>query len=157
MIKFDPFEIFDRRWALVTAGTKDHWNTMTISWGMMGTMWSRPCVTVYVRDSRYTLEFLENCDTFTLSFFDEKYKKDLGILGSVSGRDHDKVAMTSLTPVVLDEGIGFEQAKMTIVCKKLYEQRMDLDAMPAEIVDHYYGDKDVHHMFIGQVLEIEAQ
>lgn len=155
MIRLDPFEIFDKNWALLTAGTPEDFNTMTISWGMMGTIWSLPCVTVYVRDSRYTLEFMEKQDTFTITFFDEQYKKDLGILGTVSGRDHDKIAMTSLTPTPAGAGTGFAQAKMTLICKKLYEQRMDENAIPQEIIDRNYRDHDIHHMFIGQVLEVE--
>lgn len=155
MIRLDPFELFDRHWALLTAGTPAHFNTMTISWGMTGTLWNLPCVTVYVRDSRYTLEFMEDSDIFTVTFFDEKYKKDLGILGTVSGRHQDKIAMTGLTPVPLEQGVGFEQAKMTLVCRKLYEQRMDEEAIPREIRDRHYADHDMHHMFVGQVLEVE--
>ena len=81
MIRVDPFTLFDKHWALLTAGTADHFNTMTISWGMLGTLWNKPAATVYVRESRYTLPFMEDSDWFTISFFDESFKKDLGILG----------------------------------------------------------------------------
>ena len=33
MNKIDPFERFNKDWALVTAGTPEHFNGMTISWG----------------------------------------------------------------------------------------------------------------------------
>lgn len=157
MIRVDPFTLFDANWALLTAGTADHFNTMTISWGMLGTLWNKPAATVYVRESRYTLKFMEDCDWFTISFFDESFKKALGILGTVSGRHTDKLAMTGLHPVAMGETMGFEEAKMTLMCRKLYEQAMDPEAIPREIRDRHYADFDYHRMFIGEVTEVEAQ
>ena len=115
---------FNRDWALVTAGTIDRFNTMTISWGGMGTLWSRPVATVYVKPCRYTHEFMENNDYFTVSFFPEKYREDLGILGSRSGRDGDKVALTSLTPKAGEQWVSFEEAEHVLVCRKIYRQAM---------------------------------
>ena len=114
----DAFRVFDKQWALVTAGSLDDYNTMTISWGGLGTLWSRPVATVYVKPIRYTYQFLEKNEYFTVSFFPEEYKKDLGILGSKSGRDGDKVALTGLTPKAVEHGVGFEQASATLICKK---------------------------------------
>ena len=71
----DIFTKFDKQWALLTAGNKDSFNTMTVSWGGLGTLWSRPVATVYVRTSRYTHEFMDREDYFTISFFPEHYKK----------------------------------------------------------------------------------
>ena len=68
----NPFEKFNKEWALVTAGTKDKFNSMTISWGSMGTLWFKDIVTIYIRPDRYTFKFLEENDTFTVSFYDEK-------------------------------------------------------------------------------------
>lgn len=146
--------MFNDDWALVTAGTKDSFNTMTISWGGMGTLWSKPVVTVYIRPNRYTYEFIENNDYFIISFFDNKYKKDLGILGSKSGRDGDKLALTSLTPEVIDHGITYKQATKTIVCKKLYYQDLKAERIPEEIIESCYAKEPVHRMYIGEVVEI---
>ncbi|WP_242324105.1 flavin reductase [Faecalibaculum rodentium] len=160
MIRVDPFTLFDKHWALLTAGTADHFNTMTISWGMLGTLWNKPAATVYVRESRYTLPFMEDSDWFTISFFDESFKKDLGILGSVSGRDQDKIAMTRLHPVAAGEqgqAMGFEEATMTLVCRKLYSQGMDPGDIPQETRARFYADFDFHRMFVGEVMEVEAQ
>ena len=52
----DIFNVFDQKWALLTAGTKDSFNTMTVSWGGLGTLWGKPAASVYVRSSRYTHE-----------------------------------------------------------------------------------------------------
>ena len=85
----DILSVFDKKWALLTAGNKGSFNTMTVSWGGMGTIWGKPVATVYVRTSRYTHEFMDREDYFTVSLFPEDYKKILGVLGSTSGRDMD--------------------------------------------------------------------
>ena len=70
-IRENPIELFDEKWALVTAGVPGDVNTMTISWGSLGELWNRPVVTVYVSDSRYTHVFMEKNDHFTVAFFPE--------------------------------------------------------------------------------------
>lgn len=146
--------MFNDQWALVTAGTEDHFNTMTISWGGMGTLWSKPVITVYIKPCRYTYEFIKKNDYFTVSFFDKKYKKDLGILGSKSGRDGDKLTLTSLTPVAVDQGMTFKEANKTIICRKIYEQDLELEKIPAKAKTTYYQNEPVHTMFIGEVMKI---
>ncbi|MCR5608730.1 MAG: hypothetical protein K6G26_06670, partial [Lachnospiraceae bacterium] len=79
------FETFDKQWALLTAGDIDNFNTMTISWGGLGTLWGKPVITSYVRQSRLTHDYIDNNEYFTVSFYPEEYKKILGILGSKSG------------------------------------------------------------------------
>ena len=145
---------FNRDWALVTAGTIDRFNTMTISWGGMGTLWSRPVATVYVKPSRYTHEFMENNDYFTVSFFPEKYREDLGILGSKSGRDGDKVALTSLTPKAGEQWVSFEEAEHVLVCRKIYRQDLDLSVIPDLAVKAHYRTEAPHTMYIGEVLKM---
>ena len=99
--KIDVFKKFSEQMALVTAGTIDHFNTMTVGWGMMGNVWGHtPGVTVYISPNRYTWEFMEQYDYFTITFFDEKYCDDLMMLGSVSGRDEDKVAKAGLQHII---------------------------------------------------------
>ncbi len=153
-LNIDIFQKLDQEWALLTAGTQEDFNTMTVSWGAMGTMWSKPAVTVYVRDSRHTLSYMNKEDYFTLSFYPAEYKKDLGILGSKSGRDTDKVSLTTLTPEPIQNTMTFKEANITLVCRKRYAQRMDMDAMPKDVQENYYADNDMHTMFIGEVVEI---
>lgn len=145
--------MFNDDWALVTAGNADHYNMMTISWGGMGTIWGKPVVTIYIKPCRYTYEFIENNDYFVISFFDQKYKKDLGILGSHSGRNENKLALTSLQPEVIDHGVTYKQATKTIVCKKIYGQDLDANSIPA-FAHNYYENEPVHKMYIGEVVNI---
>lgn len=149
-----PLYALDKEWALLTVGNKENFNTMTISWGGLGTLWHKPVVTVYLRPNRYTHEFMENNEYFTISFYDEDYKKDLATLGTKSGRDIDKIALTKLTPEFLKEGTTFKQSKLTIVCKKLYYQDLDINNIPTDEIDKFYKNEPVHRMFIGEVIDI---
>ena len=94
----NPFTLFDRDWALLTAGSIERFNSMTISWGSLGTLWGKPIATVYVKPVRYTHNFMEESEYFTLGFFEEKYRSALMLMGSKSGRDTDKAAASGFTP-----------------------------------------------------------
>ena len=148
------FKKFNNDWALLTVGDKNKYNTMTISWGTLGTLWHKEVVIVFVRKSRYTHEFIENNEYFTVSFYSDKYKKDLGILGSVSGRDKDKVSLTKLTPEFLDNTTTFKEASETLVCKKIYMQDMDINSIPSDIKEKLYSDFDIHTIVVGEVVDI---
>ena len=121
----NSFDIFDKQWALLTAGTELRFNTMTISWGSLGTLWGKPIVTVYVKPIRYTHDFMEQNDYFTVSFYEKDYRRALEVLGTLSGRDGDKVAKAGLTPKALEHGMTFQEAKVTLLCKKIYRQDLD--------------------------------
>ena len=148
------FRVFDKEWALVTAGPVDNFNTMTISWGGLGTLWNKPVVTVYVKPVRHTHSFLDVNDYFTVSFYGEEYRKDLATLGTLSGRNGNKVEKTSLTAVPAGKSTSFRQAEITLLCKKIYRQDLITDTMPQEAIDKYYIDEAPHTMFIGEVIEI---
>ena len=143
--------------ALVTAGTEaSGWNTMTIGWGSAGTLWSKPTVTVYVHPWRYTHDFLEREEYFTVQLFGPEHARDMGILGSKSGRDGDKVSLTSLTPVVLEHGMTFAEAATTIVCKKWYTQAIDLASVPADVMERLGGRlyiDEAHTMVVGEIID----
>lgn len=149
-----PFYQIDQEWALLTAGKKDKFNTMTISWGGLGTLWNKPVVTVYVKPIRYTYQFMEENEYFTISFYEEKYRKDLGILGSKSGRDMDKLSLTKLTPDFLEDTVSFQEAKVTIVCKKIYFQDLDIHQVPSYEKERFYKEEPIHRMYIGEVVGI---
>lgn len=156
--KYDVFQMFNDRWALATAGTIEDYNTMTIGWGGMGTIWGpphqgKPVLTIYVSPARYTHSYLEKNDYFTVSFFPEQYRRDLGILGSRSGREGDKVALTSLEPVAVEHGVDFKQAELTFVCRKLYSHQFEVDRVPPEVADWIYTRVPPHTMFIGEIVD----
>ena len=156
---YEVFRLFNDHWGLATAGTLEDYNTLTIAWGSMGTLWGpphegRPILTIYVSPARYTHSYLEQNDFFTVSFFPEEYRKDLSILGSRSGRDGDKVALTKLTPCPMGESVAFEEAKMTFLCKKLYTHQFEKERVPQEVSDWIYKRFPPHTMFIGEIIDV---
>lgn len=150
----DIFSKFDKQWALLTAGKEGDFNTMTVSWGGMGTLWEKPVMTVYVRTSRYTHEFMDREDYFTVSFFPDGCRDKLAVLGSKSGRDTDKINNSGLTAVKCKNGVTFKEAEVTFVCKKLFRQRLDPANMPKDVADTFYSKDAEHDMYIGEVVEI---
>ena len=123
-LKFNPFDSIGKKWMLVTSGAKDNFNTMTASWGQMGVIWNKNVVTCYIRPNRFTYEFIEKNDYFTLSFLGEQHRNALRICGSKSGRDCNKVQEAGITPVEIDNCIAFQEADTVIVCRKLYRQEL---------------------------------
>ena len=113
-LKENFFEAIGKEWMLVTAGTKEKFNTMTASWGGIGWLWNKPVAFVFIRPERYTYEFVEKNDHLTLSFLGEENKKIHAICGSKSGRNIDKVKETGLKPVFTENGnVLFEQARLS--------------------------------------------
>lgn len=151
----EALRVFHEDWALVTAGTQaDGYNTMTIGWGGLGTLWGKPAATVYVKPVRYTHSFLEKNDWFTVSFYPEECREALALLGRLSGRDGDKVAESGLTPRFLENAVTFAEARVTLLCRKIYTQPMDTAAMPEKVVETFYKVEEPHTIFIGEVVEV---
>ena len=161
---YKVFELFEKNWALVTAGTLEHFNGCTVGWGCMGTIWNKPIVTVFLHPARYTRDFLRENDSFTVSFFPESHKRALEIMGSRSGRDGDKVSTASLTPVAVGDSVGYQEANLTFLCRKLYQHQFEKDDLAPEIQEYYRsfpkafppdkkGDWQPHWVFVGEVIE----
>ena len=156
---YKVFELFNERWGLVASGTEAAFNCCTLSWGSLGTIWGnpgsgRPIVTVYVHRDRYTWEFLKENGYFTVSFFEERYRKALGLLGSRSGRDGDKVAAAGLTPKTVGESVAFAEAEQVFYCRKLYQGPFEREGLAEEIRGGIYADWEPHWMFVGEILEV---
>jgi flavin reductase (DIM6/NTAB) family NADH-FMN oxidoreductase RutF len=147
------FKLLDKDWMLITAGTMDHYNTMTASWGHMGIMWNLPVAIGWIRPQRYTFEFTEKYTHFTLSFFTEEYRKALQFCGSRSGRDHDKAAETGLTPVATEQGnVFFQEARLVMECRKLYSDDLKAENfIVPEISSKNYPKKDFHRFYMGEI------
>ncbi len=158
-LQINPMELIAKQWMLVTAGDEQGYNTMTASWGHLGSIWGHggglPTSVIYVRPQRYTKEFVDREPLYTLCFFPEEYRKALGYLGSHSGRDEDKVAKVGLTPVFGDGYTYFAEAELVLVCRKLYRAPLVEDGFVDKgIVADCYPKKDFHDMYIGQITEV---
>ena len=120
---------------------------MTASWGGLGVIWGKPSATAYIRQSRYTKEFVDREELFTLSVFDESFRPALNLCGKVSGRDQDKIREAGLTPMEVDGTTAFEEAKMIFVCRKQYHQYMGPEGFDVKENDEkWYADKNYHTM-----------
>lgn len=154
--KVNPFDIIGNEWMLITAQKEGKTNAMTASWGGLGVIWNKNVAFIFVRESRYTKEFIDAGDSFSLSFFNvAKYREMMTYMGSVSGRDEDKIASAELTVKKNDGTPYFEEADQVIICKKLYKQLINIEEiLDEEIIPEWYTNKDYNHMYIGEIKKI---
>lgn len=161
--KIDPKELavnavkmYDDDWMVVSAGNDSSMNLMTISWGGLGELWNKPVATVYVAPQRYTYQFLDREEYYTICRFDSTYKETLGYLGSKSGRDEDKVKGSGLTVKFTELGNPmYEEANLVIECRKIYHDNFRRERLQQEQLD-WYEDRqlDPHGIFIGEIVNM---
>ena len=145
---------------LVTTKSGSEVNTMTIGWGTLGNQWHKPIYTVFVRQSRHTKKLLDETGEFTVNVpLDSSAKKILGICGTVSGRDLDKIAHLGLTLEEPEQiGVpGIKELPLTLECKVIYQQDQVLEKINDENRTRYYepgtkDEKDFHTAYYGQVV-----
>jgi flavin reductase (DIM6/NTAB) family NADH-FMN oxidoreductase RutF len=154
-LRENPFQLIGQDWMLITAGHgKSHstFNTMTAAWGGLGILWTKPVVFCFVRPTRYTYDFMEKNECFTLSFFAETYREALNICGTVSGRQVDKVTRAGLTPFEIQPGaVTFKESRLVLVCKKIYFQDLDSSHFLDQTIERNYPQKDYHRMYVGEI------
>lgn len=148
----------DKEWMLLTAGTPDNLNTMTASWGGIGVLWGRPMATIFVRPERYTYQFVEEQDYFSIAFFPPEQKTNLTLCGSKSGRDIDKVQACNFTVASGETGgVYFKEADLALICRKLYRAPMEFTNMQNFTPADFYSDKPgggLHTIYMGEIVEI---
>lgn len=159
-LNINPVSLISDEWMLITAGTKERgFNTMTASWGHIGAIWGHgkglPTAVVYIRPQRYTKKFVDNEEFYTLSFFPKEYKPQLAYLGSHSGKDEDKISKTGLTPYFEKDFTYFKEAKLVLVCRKLYRAPLlESGFYDKKIIVDNYPERDFHDMYVGEIVKI---
>ena len=147
--------MISKDWMLLSAGTPEGYNEMTVSWGGLGFLWNEPVATVYVRPQRYTDQFLKNNNTFSLCVFDEQYRDMLRKAGAISGKDCNKTAQLGLSPIFEDGTVYFEQARLVFICEKLYTDKfLPQNFEKPETLEKYYPEKDYHNIYIGAIKKV---
>jgi flavin reductase (DIM6/NTAB) family NADH-FMN oxidoreductase RutF len=155
MLKNNTFQVIGKDWMLVTAGNADKTNTMTASWGGFGVMFGKNAAYIVIRPQRYTREFIDREDTFSLSFLNHSYRKQLNYLGSVSGRDEDKIANSGLTLDFTHDTPYFMEADTVMICRKLVRQPLAPDSLLNESLDKsFYPMKDYHILYIAEIIKV---
>lgn len=158
LVEFDPFTKIGKEWALVTAGTKLKANTMTISWGGVGVLWGKNVAYIFIRDSRYTKEFIDGNEFFSITFLSEKYRDALNYCGSHSGREGGKVEKAGLTFATRHSIPFIDEGNLVFLCKKMSATRLTEDSfLVPEIREKWYKDGDMHTMYIAEIIEIMAR
>lgn len=158
LLEMNPFTKIGKEWALVTAGSKSKCNTMTVSWGGVGVLWNKNVVYIFVRNSRYTKEFLDKGEFFSLSFLDESYRNVLNYCGSHSGRNENKFEKAGLTPAFRHSIPYPDEANLVLLCRKMAAIPMPEEAFTDKsIMNTFYQDKDMHVMYVGEIIEAMAR
>lgn len=151
----NPFQLIGKDWMLITAGNKEKANTMTASWGGLGVMYGKNVAFIVIRPQRYTKEFVDREATFSLSFFDKEYRKVLNYLGTVSGREEDKIGNSGLTLVDYEGTPYFDEANHVLICKKLFCQPLNIENLLDEkLVRTWYSGGDYHTLYIAEITKI---
>jgi flavin reductase (DIM6/NTAB) family NADH-FMN oxidoreductase RutF len=150
--------LWDAQWFLLTAGdfATRAFNTMTVSWGSLGTIWNRPFAQVVVRPGRHTFGFIERHPTFTLCAFPDQCRDALSLLGTKSGRDGDKIAEAGLTPqaATVVAAPVFAEAELAIECRKIYSDDFDPARFLDPAIDDNYPRKDYHRIYYGEIVAV---
>ena len=149
------FSMIGKEWLLVTAKKEEKVNTMTASWGGLGVMWGQDVAFIVLRPQRYTKEFVDAGETFSLSVLGGEYRKTLNYLGTVSGRNENKVEKSGLTVECEDGTPYFAEADTVLICRKLYAQQYDPACfIDKDCDDKWYPDKDYHTMYIAKIEKV---
>ena len=140
---------------LLCAGDKEKSNAMTIGWGGIGTLWGRPAMTVYVAEKRYTKEFIDKAEYFTVMAFDKNDNNVLNYMGTKSGRDGNKAESLGLHTAYTANGTPYyTEATMVIECRIMYVAPFDPQNFKSDVPKKMYGNfpAGVHSMYIGEVV-----
>ncbi|MBN1903443.1 flavin reductase [Candidatus Sumerlaeota bacterium] len=153
-LKVDIVDLWMNQWLLLTAGNQEEFNMMTVAWGSIGSMWSKPFAQIVVRPQRHTYQFLEKSDSFTLCAFPEEYRKDLETLGAISGRDGDKLKKTKLTirKSIKVAAPSYNEASLILECRKMYCQDIDPKGFIDPGIQSNYANRDYHRVYFGEIL-----
>lgn len=160
--EINPFKMIGSDLFALTAARKDgKVNTMTAGWGGFGVMWGKNVVYVVVRDSRYTKEFIDDSDTFSMTFFDMGNKRNqstLKYLGKVSGRNEDKIKTACLNIDYYDNTPYIDEGRYIYICRKMFMEPMNAkDFIDPAIDPKWYSTKDYHNLYIGEITAFLAR
>ena len=158
LLEMDPFKKISQDWMAISAGNEEKANTMTASWGGFGTIWDRSVCFIFVRESRYTKEFLDRERGFSLTFFEKRDKQILKYFGSVSGRDEDKLKNAKMHFSYFKGVPYINEGNVILICRKLAKVPMEKDTILVPLIDQMFYEKgDYHTMYIGELTQVMAR
>ncbi|MDR1629647.1 MAG: flavin reductase [Oscillospiraceae bacterium] len=152
-IEESAVRLFSQDWAILTAGTPEAHNSMTVSWGLLGELWAKHVAVAFIRPHRHTFTFAQQSDYFSLSFYDAQYKPELGVFGKKSGRDTNKYEETGINALTDGEWVYTEKAKLVLLCKKMAVQELQPGGFLDPSIESCYPMKDYHKIFVGEIVK----
>lgn len=161
--KIHPYEIegnaiklFKVDSPIVVFGNKESHNGLTVAWGNLGCLWSKEMATVFVKPNRYSFEFANKCEYFSIMWFGELKDSVNKVFGFKSGKDVNKEELCNLTPFMLDNAVAYEEAILIIVCKKIYQKEIDKNnILSKEVLDKpMYKDGLFHSEYFGEIISV---
>lgn len=131
-------------------------NVMTIGWGTVGTIWGKQVFIVMVRPSRYTYEFIEESDEFTVNVPTEAMRKWVAYCGTNSGRDVDKFAegKMSISPGQKVKSITIDASPLVYECKVIHKNQVIPANLDPDIDARSYPRGDYHTIYFGEILGV---
>ena len=152
---FSPVKAIGDDWGILTGVSDKGFNSMTVSWGSIGVLWSRPVVFAFVRPVRHTFGFMNDGEMFSLAIMNKDIHGQMKVFGSASGRDVDKYKESGFT-AVYEDGVPYpDEAETVFICKKIADTDMTPDWFIDENIDSdNYPKKDYHRMYIGEIVTV---
>ena len=149
------FKLIGKDWMLVAAQKDGKTNAMTASWGFAGVMWGKNCLITAIRPQRYTKEFIDGSDTFSITILPDGYRDTLNYFGSVSGRDEDKIAKSGLTVEKCENTPYFAEGKLVLICRKMFAQEIKAESfIDKEALEKWYTNNDLHTLYVAEIVKV---
>ena len=149
------FKLIGKDWMLVAAQKDGKTNAMTASWGFAGVMWGKNCLITAIRPQRYTKEFIDGSDTFSITILPDGYRDTLNYFGSVSGRDEDKIAKSCLTVEKCENTPYFAEGKLVLICRKMFAQEIKAESfIDKEALEKWYPNNDLHTLYVAEIVKV---
>ena len=149
------FKLIGKDWMLVAAQKDGKTNAMTASWGFAGVMWGKNCLITAIRPQRYTKEFIDGSDTFSITILPDGYRDTLNYFGSVSGRDEDKIAKSGLTVEKCENTPYFAEGKLVLICRKMFAQEIKAESfIDKEALEKWYPNNALHTLYVAEIVKV---
>ena len=151
----NAFDLIKNQWAIITVKTNDKVNGMTANWVQLGHLWNNYVISLYVRKQRYTYEYIDNTNEYSVCFFDNKYKEQLTYLGTKSGKDYDKLKECKMTTNKFNNVDYINEAKLVFICEKIYvDDIKPNNFIDNNINDNCYPNKDYHRVYVSKIKHV---
>jgi flavin reductase (DIM6/NTAB) family NADH-FMN oxidoreductase RutF len=152
LFSLQVFSQIGKKGFLLASGNLENHNCMTVAWAGLGYLWNKPMSFVYVRPQRYTYQFMEKNEYFSMNFLTDSHDDILNFCGTKSGRDTDKMHINGLTPLIFENKVVYyKEASTVFICRKIYFQDLNPENLLIKSVLKNYPLHDFHRIYYGEI------